>query len=343
MVYTPHTPVKPEKVIATGVAVLEQNLVLPALFTRQTADAFKGAKDDTLNMVVDGVLPYRKYGWRNNRSTSIQFDQYTERKIAITFGDDLYSAVELTDEQANFDFAGWEKLVSKQVEAIGRGMEYEAVAAFDATPFEVVVTLDEDDLRGGLVKLRQIFNRLMVPGERTLICNGDLEAALLGDDKLNLAQNVGDSIAAKAVQEAFIGKRLGFNITSAVEMGDYSVATTPGAYVLYTAAPAVPQSAGFGATASSNGVSLRWVRGFDIDKGVEKSVVSAYHTFRYVDDPLVVRNVEADPTQGVASTVNHFVRAVKVVLGSAYDVELSNQELEDFSGIESTDGTSNGS
>lgn len=343
MVYTEHTPVKPEKIIATGAAVLEQNLVIPALFARQGADAFKGAKDDTINYTVDGVLPYRKYGWRNNRATSLQFDTYTERKVPITFGDDLYNGVALTDEQANFDFAGWEKLVTKQVEAIGRGLEYEAVDAFDATPFEVVVQLDQADLRGSLVKLRSVFNKLMVPGQRTLLCNADLEAALLNDDDLNLAQNVGDALADRAVTEAIIGRRLGFSIASANEMGAYSVASVPSAYVLYTAAPAVPASAGFGATASANGVALRWVRGFDINTNVEKSVVSAYHTFRYIKDPLVARISADDPSQAVLSTTEHFVRAVKVTVGSGYSVELANQELEDFTGIESTDGTSDGS
>ena len=40
----------------------------------------------------------------------------------MSFGDDIYSGVKLTDEQNEMDFAGWTKLAGKQVEAIGRGL-----------------------------------------------------------------------------------------------------------------------------------------------------------------------------------------------------------------------------
>lgn len=337
-----HNIIKAEKLILTAAAALEQNLVIPALYTRKGTDEFKGAKDDTVNHVVDGVLPFRTYGWRNNRSTSLTFDTYADRKVPITFGDDIYSGVILTDEQANYDFAGWAKLLGKQVEAIGRGLEYGAVDAYEDTPFEVQVTLDEDDLKGGLIQLRKVFNKLNVPGARTLVCNAELEAALLDDDALNLAGSVGDNLAENAITEAIIGRRLGFSFVTANEMPDeYSVASTPGAYIFYTAAPAVPASAGFGATASVNGVALRWVRGFDITKSQEMSVVQAYKSYRYVDDPLVGRDVNTG--QPSATAANHFVRAVKVVLGSAFDLEISNSELANFTGLASTDGVNNGS
>lgn len=334
-----HAPIKPEKLAALAAAALEQNLVIPALFRREGIDQFRGAKDDTINVKVEGVLPYRTYGWRNDRSASLVYDEYSERKVAITFGDDLYSGVILTDEQAEMDFAGWTKLVNKQAEAIGRGLEYEAVDAFDATPFEVEIELDEADLRGGLILLRKIMNKLNAPGERTIIVNADLEAALLADDNLSLASSVGDRLAENAAEEAVIGRRLGFNFVGANEMGSYSVATTPGAYILYTAAPSVPGSVAFGASAAVNGVALRWVRAYDIDKLREKSVVNAYHTFDYVDDPLVYQNGSGQPA---VSTANHFVRAVKVTLGSENAFEIDNSELATITGLTSTDGINDG-
>jgi hypothetical protein len=336
-----HTIVKPEKLVQVAAAALEQNLVIPALFRREGIDKFRGAKDDTINVVVDGVLPYRTYGWRNNRSTSITFDEYTDRKVALNFGDDIYSAVKLTDEQSEMDFNGWAKLVSKQAEAIGRGLEYKAVDAFEATPFEVVVTLNEADLRGGLILLRQVFNKLQVPGERTIIAEADLEAALLADSDLAIASSVGDRIAENAAQEAIIGRRLGFNIVTANEMNGFSVAATPGAYIFYTAAPSVPASVPFGASASVNGVALRWVRSYDLEKMQDRSLLNAYHSFRYVDDPLVIK--DGATNQAYASTTNHFVRAVKVVLGGANTVEIADDELAEFTGMTSTDGVNDGS
>ena len=53
------------------------------MFRREGIDQYKGAADDTINVVVEGVLPYRTYGWRNDRSTEIVFDEYKERKVAV--------------------------------------------------------------------------------------------------------------------------------------------------------------------------------------------------------------------------------------------------------------------
>lgn len=124
-----HVVIKPEKIAATAAVALEQSLVVPALFQREGIDQFKGAKNDTINVKVEGVLPFRTYGFRNNRATAIQFDEYAEKTVAVQFGGDIYSAVKLTDEQRDFDLDGWAKLMAKQTEAIGRGLERQAVNA----------------------------------------------------------------------------------------------------------------------------------------------------------------------------------------------------------------------
>jgi hypothetical protein len=132
-----HQVVKPEKIAAAAATLLEQSLVVPAVFRREGIEQFKGAKNDTINVKVEGVLPFRTYGWRNDRSTEIQFDEYAEKTVAVTFGDDIYSAVMLTDEQNDFDLQGWAKLVSKQTDAIARGLEYKAVDYLRAAPYEI--------------------------------------------------------------------------------------------------------------------------------------------------------------------------------------------------------------
>src|SRR4051812_2240968 len=105
-----HNVVKPEVIVKAAAEALESKLVVPAVFQREGIDKFRGAKDDTVNVVVEGVLPYHTYGWRNDRSAEIVFDEYSERKFAMTFGDDIYSGVKLTDEQNEMDLHGWAKL-----------------------------------------------------------------------------------------------------------------------------------------------------------------------------------------------------------------------------------------
>lgn len=337
MTYEEHTPVKPEKIVGVAAAGLEQELVLPAVFRRESIEPFRGAKDDTINVTVPGVLPYRTYGWRNDRQNPIEYDTYTEKKIARTFGDDIYSGVKLSDEQATMDFDGWTKLAGAQVDAIGRGLAVKSTRAVEDAPYEVRVTLDTVNpggLRTSLIKLKAVMDKLRVPGERTLFVNDELEIALLDDDKLNLASNVGDAEAESALREASIGRKFKFNFVKGDELVANSYALMDSGFVFLTAAPAVPQSA-WGATASADGVALRWVKGFDIDHGVEKSVFMAYQSFDTVKDHLLGYDSSDQPMQ---STDEHFVRGVEVVAGDTFGIELGNAEIGSFTGIDKMAG-----
>lgn len=309
-----HQVVKPEKIAATAAVLLEEKLVVPAVFRREGIDQYKGAKDDTINVVVEGVLPYRTYGWRNDRSTEIQFDEYSERKIGVKFGGDIYSAVRLTDEQNEFDLPGWAKLARKQTEAIGRGLEYEATSYLIDAPYEITLSLASTALRTGLIRIRQVMNDLRVPeGERTILVGTDIEAALLEDEKLNLAQNVGEAEAVSALREATLGRRYGFNFVVARELPPtMGVAMVDSAFIFATGAPSVPQSVPFGASASYNGVALRWIRDYDSLKFQDRSIFNTYKGFRHVSDDLIGR--DATTSQAYVSSYEHFVRAIQIEL-----------------------------
>lgn len=337
----PHTVIKPEKIAATAAVALEQQLVVPATFRREGIDQFKGAKDDTVNVVVEGVLPYRSYGWRADRSAEVVFDEYTERKVAVTFGGDVYSAVKLTDEQNEMDLPGWTKLAVKQTEALGRGLEYQATEQVKNAPYNVVLggAVTGRDLRGTLIRAREVLNRFRVSAAgRKLLVGTGWETALLSDDKLALAQNVGDDEAVSALREATIGRRFGFDIVVAPELpSDMAVAMVESAFVFVTGAPSVPQSVPFGATASHNGVALRWIRDYDSTRFQDRSIFNTYKGFRYVDDPLVGTDGAG---QSFVSTVNHFVRAIKLDLDATDDVlpdpdgpDAQEQELAAITGV----------
>ncbi|MEU7570326.1 hypothetical protein [Micromonospora sp. NPDC049240] len=338
-----HQVVKPEKIVATAAVALEEQLVVPAVFRREGIDKFRGAKDDTVNVVVEGVLPYRSYGWRADRTQEVQFDEYTERKVSVSFGGDLYSAVKLTDEQNEMDLGGWAKLATKQTEALGRGLEYQATKAAKDAPFEVTLGIEDTDLRLGLIRARQVMNDLRLPSaRRTILIGTDWETALLTDEKLNLASNVGEAEAVSALRNATIGQRYGFNFVVARELpGDTAIAMVDSAFIFLTGAPSVPQSVPFGATASHNGVAIRWIRDYDSTRFQDRSIFNLYKGFQYVDDPLVGTDAQG---QAFVSQNNHFVRAIKLKLNGtdslpdpvagrtsvnpkftvAYDTELAN-------------------
>lgn len=322
MAYTPHDVVKPEKIAATAAAALEQSLVVPAVFQREGIDQFKGAKNDAINVKVEGVLPFRTYGWRNDRTTEIKFDTYAEKTVQVTFGDDIYSAVQLTDEQNDFDLPGWAKLMAKQTEAVGRGLEYEAVDHLLAAPYSVTLggAVSGRSLRKTLIRAREVLNKFRVPAEgRTLLVGSGWEAELLNDADLNLASNVGEAEAVSALREATIGRRFGFNIVVSQELpSDVAVAMVGSAFIFATGAPSVPQSVPFGASASANGVAVRWIRDYDATRMTDRSVVNTYKGFREVKDFLVARN--GSTNEAYISEYEHFVRAIKLDLDATADV-----------------------
>ncbi|AWN07529.1 major capsid protein [Streptomyces phage Goby] len=327
-----HSVIKPEKIAATAAVALEQSLVVPALFQREGIDQFKGAKDDTINVKVEGVLPFRTYDWRSGQvgtpnanggvRKAIEFDEYTEKTVAVSFGGNIYSAVALTDEQRDFDLNGWAKLVSKQTEAISRGLERGAVDKLLGQNYQVVlggaVASRVNNLRATLIRARDVLNKFRVPAEgRVLLVGSDWEVALLSDEKLNLAGNVGEAEAVAALREATIGRRYGFDIVVSQEVpADAAFAMHRSAFIFATGAPTVPQSV-VGGSASANGVAVRWLQDYDALHLTDRSVINTYKGFREVKDQLIGIDGQG---QAFVSEYEHFVRAIKLDLDATVDV-----------------------
>jgi hypothetical protein len=340
MAYTPHTPQKYEKVAATAATLLEKKLVVPTFFAHQSADDFKGGLNDAYSITVPGVLPARKYGWRNDRSTPIVFDTYTERKVTVNFGAHPYSAVALTDEQKDFDLGGsFGRLVGAQTDAVRRQLENESVEIIENAPYEVTITAEASaDIRKVARAARRALRDLNAPdGEQILLLGSAWEEKALADDALALASSVGERRALGALERAVIGQLYGLTVVVSDEIDpDAAYAFVRSAFVFVSGVPTIPQSVAFGASASTSSalnLGLRWIQDFDLTTYTDRSAFDLYAGFRYVDDPLVTVN---ESNNGVVSEDNHFVRAVEIVLGgagNAVTTTTSDEEVSDFSGI----------
>lgn len=345
MVYNPHAPVNPERNAATALAAIEDSLVLPNYMQKESIDQFKGAKNGAVNIKVEGVLPYREYGWRNDRSNPIAFDSYAERSITVNFGGDIYSAVQLIDEQATMDAIGWDRLAVKQGEAVGRGIEQKAVAAISGQSYDVKVDLNQNDMRGALVYLRRVANALKVPGKRVLVVSPDVEMALLNDPELTIAANVGDARAAQAVQDATLGRVLGFEIVVANELpANSAFLFIDNAFVVATGAPVSPASVKHVATkATPNGFATRWLTDYDANFLTDRSVVNTYVGFRAIKDPVITTGtVNGLANQAIVSSSEYLIRAVQINLSTANEVEFKDNTLASFAGMQSTDAVNDG-
>lgn len=338
---TIHQVVKPQKLVDAAVGMLEQELLIPNLFRKEGVDQFKGAEDDTVTFKVEGVLPFHDYEWRAGESGSttpgsrptIEFDEYSERTYPVTFGGNVYSAVKLTDEQNDFDIKEWGKLLRPQVKAVARGLQRRAVNTLVDQTYNVTIGNAEANLRGALIEARRVLNAFHAPeAGRYLLVGSGFESALLNDEKLNLAQNVGDSEAESALREATIGRRFGFTIVVDQTLpADAAYAFSDSGFVFASAAPSVPGSVAFGATTSFEGIALRWLRDYDPSHLQDRSVVNTYAGFRSVPDVLV--GWDSVNEKEIVSTTEHFVRGIKLDLDGQSDYPAAGSELATITGI----------
>lgn len=339
-----HTPVNPERMASTALAAVEESLVLPNVgMQKEGIDQFKGAANGAVNVKVEGVLPYREYGWKNDRSNPIAFDTYAERTMSINFQGDIYSAVALIDEQATMDNIGWDRLAVKQGEAVGRGIERRALAAVTGATYDVDVEVNEADMRSALLYLRRVANGLKVPGRRVLAVSPDFEMALLSDESLTIAANVGDARAAQAVQDATLGRLLGFDVVVAPELpANSAYVFIDNAFVVAAGAPVVPQSIkAAGSKATPNGFAVRWLQDYDADHLTDRSVINSYVGFREIKDPVITYadTLGNGDLQAVVSPNEYLIRAFPVTLGAENAIEIADGTLASFMGMSSTDTT----
>lgn len=331
-----HQVIKPQVLANTAVGMLEQELLIPNLFQKEGIDQFKGAEDDSVSVKVEGVLPYREYEWRNDRTNPIVFDEYKERKIAVSFGGNVYSAVKLTDEQNDFDIDSWSTLLRPQVKAVARGMGRRAVKTLTDQAYAVTIGGAVHDLKRACIEARRVLNKFQVPdGNRYMLVGSDFETALLADDRLSLASAVGDSEADSILKTATLGTRYGFTIVVDQTIpSDAAYAFADNGFVFVTGAPSVPQSVAFGATQSFEGLAMRWVRDYDPTYMQDRSVVNTYVGFRSVEDVLVGWD-EANKTE-VVSTDEHFVRGIKLTLEGTSTYPTTTSDLGKITGVHTT-------
>lgn len=313
--YVAHEIVKPEKIAATAVGFLEREMIVPTLMTRKGIEEFKFALDDTVSMIVPGLLPAHDYGWRNDRSAPIVVDDYKDRKISVSFGGNAYSAVQLTDEQKEMDFGGWALLMDRQTRAVGKQLEHRAVTTLTGADYAVTLGAREDGLMKDIVEARRVLNKVAAPkGNRILLVGSDWDALIQTDEGFNTAMIAGEADAGSARREATIARTKGFTIVTSEDIpSDEAYAFDGSAFLFLNAAPQVPESIKIGGNAAYNGTSLRFMRDYDPQYMIERSVVNTWYGFQSVTDPIAYWDEVND--REVISEEEYLVRGLKLKLG----------------------------
>lgn len=340
MAYTPHSLVKPEKIVGIAAGLIDKQLTLSKLVTREAFDKFKGAKDDTLTYRLPGRLPFRKMPFRDARTNPLIFDVYKEATTTITWGGYIYNGVKITDEQAQFDAGKWAAFLAPQAEAVAAGINQEAAALVTGAPYEVFLKGIGANIRSAFGEAKKVLDRFGVPSSgRIAVVGTDVAQAMFEAKNLTIADYVGDVRADTALGEAIIGRLAGFTIVEDLTLNPQEVIwMVPTGFVQLLGAPLVPESVPFGSSTSLDGLALRWLRDYDMDYRTDRSLVDSWEGHNHVKDRFLPAPVlaSADPHTPFdpATLKSYFVRGVRgtlagVAADSIYPAHATGQKRPD--------------
>lgn len=283
-----NTFLKPEVINKTALTLLERSVVLPRLVWRFGDAQFAGAKNDTITLRLPAVLESRDYAWRNNRSSPIVVDDLTETSVPVVLDHDIYSAVQVTDEQLTLDIENFAlQVLSPQVSAVARGLEDLIADTMNGATYgtQLNVTDSANGMWGILLQARQALNDANVPREgRVLVVGSDVETEILSDDKFNRVDSAGAG-AASVLTEATIARLAGFTIVGSQAIDpEVAYAFHPTAFAFANVAPAIPDGASFGSRQTRDSLALRWIRDYDAMYLRDRSVVSSFAGCTSVED-----------------------------------------------------------
>lgn len=337
----PGVIVQAEKLAATSIEILKDQLILPGLFDKHAEAEFKGAMNDMVNIkrpswiVGKDPLPLRKdrTGYPTGpfnesgfaQGIGYQDSQVNEFTIPIKIDRDLYSSFKLTDEMLTLDIESYAvQILQPQTRAIAE--RYEKIVAeamkesfqpvdYPAGGTGVIDATDPDPLkasaaiRKAILLARKNFNDRNVPASgRKMIIGSAVEALLLQDPNLIRADWAGDS---NALRQAEIGSIYGFSAVQTNSIDENAIFWFhPTALQLISMAPAVPQGAPFSSSMGAHGLALRYIRDYDYAWAQDRSLMNVYFGVgEVVDYATAEEQTAADETKlrqyrGMQATVD---------------------------------------
>src|SRR4030095_16821327 len=236
-----------------------------------------------------------------------------------------YSAIKMTDEQADWDFTdGWGDIIDAQTSSIASYLEHGVLNQILSAPYERVI-LVKDDTTGlsdaaaanqdvwynAVVEAKKAL-RLMRPPNDTLycICGVDFEEKILKSNRFLKDQGTGDA----ALTTATLGTIAGVRFVSTTHIpADEAYMYASSGFLAFTGVPRIPRSVPFGATASAGGWALRFLMDYDTAYLTDRSVFDCYAGYSYVKDRLTVFDGRSNE---LVSPDEYFVRGVKLALKS---------------------------
>jgi hypothetical protein len=275
--------IKAAQIVEAAVLLLQREIVLPRLVWRQADADFVGALDDTITLRVPAVLDARTRVMRS--TTALTFDEFAETAVPVKLDTHVYNGLKIKDEELTLDITNFSRQVlAPQIRAVAEGMEdvvATELAAADSAYDDIAFVEGTDDPYKVLVEARRVLNVANVPAsDRIFLVGANVEAAILGDDKLRSVSESGAG-AVDALREGTIFSRLaGFTVVGSNAIDpDAAYAFHRTAIALGMVAPALPNGAAMKARVALDGLAMRFLQDYAPENStgpVDRSLVDAF-------------------------------------------------------------------
>lgn len=308
-----HVVNKPERWAAAALGLLEAEIVLAGLVSRDSGANFVGAKNDTVNIPRPSLLAGTVEQLRamDGAGYSISTEELNESSLSVALTDHVYSAVDLTDAQLSLDIGNFgAQVLMPQMKSIATRIEFMLAKKFNALPAtDVEISADVSVVRRAIVAMRKTLNSRDVPSDGRILAVGvDVEEFLLNDPQFI---RVDQSGSTGALRDAEIGRIAGFRVVVSNRIdAARMVAFHPSAYTLVTRAPRVPDGAVSGSSETYRGVALRAIKDYNSAKACDRSFLNTFVGIGETTDPSITYDADGVPTIGAAG----MLRATAAVL-----------------------------
>lgn len=271
----PNSLYTPTQVAAVAAALAKDDSFLSALVSRDfQGDALISA-GKTVDVRVPGALIARSRDIDETKD-AIVLDSLSERTVPVSLGAHIYNAVSLSEGDVSLrleDFAG--RVLRPQVEAVVDGLEHLVAEKLRAVPLDASIEHDINDPVSTFTKIRAKLRQNGTPATNLVAVVGTAVYAALLDAKAITDTSASGSTAA--LREAQVGLVRGFTIVESTRVEeDEIIAFHRSAFTLVVRAPKVPEGASFGETVNESGHALRYLRDYDANYTVDRSVVSTF-------------------------------------------------------------------
>lgn len=257
-----------------GLPLLREQLILGRLVYRDAERDFGGGVGTVVNIKTPGSLTARETTLKN--SAAITTDTVSEGTIPVTIDKHIYSAVDMTEEDANLnieDFAS--QVLDPQVLAVADKVESNlAVEINKISAAAGAISVSQADPLNAYKAIKNagiaMDKRKVSRTGRMMVLSPDVLSLLLEDDKIVRFESSNDT---GALRDAAVGRLSGWNLYVSNSVNG-AVGFTRETFALVVRAPRKPEGAPFAASADGNGYALRYLRDYNSSTLTDRSIVS---------------------------------------------------------------------